>query len=86
MGAYNKNRLNRAKRINCKFCNIEIPCAEIPRKRICVKCEEGFIKRLNDMKCMLCGVNVKSKMYCSPKCRGYANLITARNNKNDGVL
>lgn len=84
--AYNRNKFRRAKIVHCKFCNIEIPPTDVPRNRICKLCEEGFIKRLNDMKCMLCGVKVKSKMYCSGKCRAYSQLIISRNKKNDGVL
>lgn len=83
--AYNRNRQARARILHCKFCNIEIPFDQ-PRHKVCLRCEEGFIKRLNDMKCMLCGTKVESKMYCSLKCRGYASLIVSRNKKNDGVL
>ena len=88
--AYNRNRYRRLTQIRCKFCNIIIPIKEdgsrVCRNKICLKCEEGFINRFNSMKCMLCGKDVKSKMFCSQKCRAYSQLILSRNEKNDGVL
>jgi hypothetical protein len=84
--AYARYRQARSINVKCKFCGIEIPYDQKPRHKICLRCEEGFIKRLHDMKCMLCGTSVKSKMYCSLKCRAYAHLVIDRNKKNDGVL